>query len=101
VILSAALWTAVRDVGGQELVSNVLKRSAAEVARRYQSCITAPTVESRVHQMASLLRTRGQIVEVSRRVDGLIVLRSRTCPFVDVLDEARLTCRSSVLAMSA
>jgi len=95
-----AIWKAVRDIGGQELVRELVKRSAAEMARHYQSRITGQTAQDRVHQMATLLGEKGHIVEVGRGEHGLIVLRNRSCPFINMLDEDRFACRVGFLTMS-
>ena len=96
----AAMWKAARDIGGQELVCELVKRSAAEMVRHYQSRITAQTAEGRVHQMARLLQEKGHVAEVGRGEHGLIVLRNRSCPFIGMLEEDRFVCRVGILTMS-
>lgn len=99
-LLVPAIWKAIRDIGGRELVCEVIKYSAAEMVKHYQPRITGRTAEGRVLQMAKLLEEKGHIVEVECDEQGVIVLRNRSCPFISMLDKGRFVCRVGFLTIS-
>ncbi len=97
---TSAIWRAIREIGGQELVREIAEGSAVEMARHYLSRITSKMTEDRVLQMARVLQESGCIADIDHAAHGLLVLRNRSCPFISVLDEDRSICRVCSLMMT-
>jgi len=87
-----ALLSVMQERLGDEETLALLDQVSRRVAQQYQARIDAPSLEDRVRQLAQLLEDEGILVEVQRR-DGRLVLRQRTCPYVEMVDERRIACR--------
>ena len=74
--LLSGVWMAVRDVGGSQLVREVIEQIAAQIAEYYRPRIAGRTPEKRLLQVAVLLREEGEIVEVGGGHDGQFIFGS-------------------------
>jgi predicted ArsR family transcriptional regulator len=82
-----AMWQAIADVGGDELVETVLKRVSRAMAEHYKRRIRGTTPRKRLTEMMKLLSEEGSIVEVSEDEEGQLVLHRRSCPFFSMFEE--------------
>ncbi len=90
-LVVTAIWCAVEELGGSELVHKVLKRVGHILAEHYNRQITAEEPVGRLRQLAELLGKEGDLVEV-RKNNGRLVLHKRSCPFISMIDDNRTVC---------
>lgn len=95
-----AIWRAIRDLGGQELLRQVVARVTEIIADHYRPRITGQTPEERLRQVNDLLTEEGHLVEVYEDAEGHLVLRKRTCPFISMYEESRTVCDVDIDLMS-
>ncbi|MBN1909524.1 MAG: MarR family transcriptional regulator [Pirellulales bacterium] len=87
------LWRAIRSVGGQSLVEQVIDAAASELAETYARRITATAPEKRLAQMAELLTDEGLVVEVEAdQGKGSVVLRKRSCSLIGLFEDCQSVC---------
>ncbi|MCC6123717.1 MAG: MarR family transcriptional regulator [Pirellulales bacterium] len=86
-----AIWMAVEELGGDELMRKVLKMVGKTLAENYLPRITAKKPDERLRQMMKLLNAEGGLTEASM-VNGHMVLQKRSCPFLRMIDEKRSIC---------
>jgi DeoR family transcriptional regulator, suf operon transcriptional repressor len=86
-----AIWMAIEDLGGDELMRKVLKRVAKSLAEHYLPHITSKKPEERLRQMMKLLNEEGGLTEAVLE-NGHMVLHKRSCPFLRMVDEKRSIC---------
>ena len=87
-----ALLSVLQEQLGPEETLELLDQVSQRVAQQYRASIDADCLEERLRQLARLLEEEGILVEVTKR-DGRLVLRQRTCPYVEMVDERRIACR--------
>ena len=87
-----AVWRAIREVGGDELATKILKHVSQSIAEYYSSQIAAKKPEARLQQLIKLLEDEGGLIEAVQEDDGQLVLYKRSCPFVSMVDEHRSVC---------
>lgn len=87
-----AIWQAIRDLGGEPLLRQVVQRVTTIIADHYRPRITGQTPEERLRQVNDLLTEEGHLVEVYEDAEGHLVLRKRTCPFISMFEESRTVC---------
>ena len=87
-----AIWRAIREVGGEELLHKVLKRVSRVLAEHYNSKITAKKPQERLRQLIDLLTAEGGLIEAVEDDQGQLVLYKRSCPFISMVDEQRSVC---------
>lgn len=96
-----AIWQAVREVGGEELTREVLKRASLKMAEHYRQKITGQTPRERLKQMTELLcQEEGVLVEVTENQAGHLVLHKRSCPFISMYEETGAVCGIDVEMLS-
>jgi len=86
-----AIWQAVRDIGGEKLIRDVLKRVSRSLADHYNRQITATRPEDRLREMIRILSQEGGLVDGVEE-DGHLVMYKRSCPFISMVDEKRSIC---------
>jgi predicted ArsR family transcriptional regulator len=91
-LVAPAVWQAIRDVGGEELLRKVLKRVSRTLAGYYNEKITAKRAPERLRQFIGLLTAEGGLVDAVDDGDGRWVLRKRSCPFISMVDPERSVC---------
>jgi DeoR family transcriptional regulator, suf operon transcriptional repressor len=96
-----AIWRAIDHVGGRELTKKVLKRVAQSIVETYRSRVTGRTTRERFRQLTDLLREEGNLVEVCDSDKSHLVLRKRSCAFVNLFEESRTICNVDLDVMSA
>jgi DeoR family transcriptional regulator, suf operon transcriptional repressor len=96
-----AIWQAIHSVGGDELISKVLKRVSRTMAEHYNRQITAKKPHERLQQLMKLLMAEGGLIEAVEDADGQLVLHKRSCPFISMVDERRSVCYIDQEMMSA
>lgn len=87
-----AIWQAVAEEGGPELLSKVVGRVTRSMAQRYCERVTAATPEDRLRQVNDLLLEEGHLVEVFEDAEGRVTLRKRSCPFISMFESTRTVC---------
>ena len=87
-----AIWKAIGDLGGDELMQNVLQRVSRQLADYYNTKVTAKKPVERLRQMIGLLSEEGGLVEAVEGEEGQLVLCKRSCPFISLADEKRSIC---------
>jgi predicted ArsR family transcriptional regulator len=85
--LVPAIWQAVADLGGDELVRKIQRRTARTMAEHYRPRVRGHTPAERLKEMMRLLNEEGGIVEVQQGNDGRLVLYRRSCPFFSMFEE--------------
>jgi DeoR family transcriptional regulator, suf operon transcriptional repressor len=86
-----AIWKALDDLGGDDLLRKVLKIISKTLAEHYLAKITAKKPEERLRQLMKLLKAEGGLAEAAVE-RGNLVLRKRSCPFLRLIDEKRTIC---------
>jgi len=94
-----AIWQAIGDIGGAELMAKVLKKVSRTLADHYNSKITAKKPEDRLRQLMEILTEEGGILEMAEE-DGKTVLYKRSCPFISMIDENHAICSIDIDMMS-
>ena len=87
-----AIWKAIDELGGDELMQNVLQRVSRQLADYYNTKVTAKKPVERLRQMIGLLSEEGGLVEAVQGEEGQLVLCKRSCPFISLTDEKRSIC---------
>ncbi len=85
------IWQAIDEVGGPELLKKVLKRVGRLLSDHYSARITAMEPKERLQELVKLFEAEGALVELSRS-GGRLVIRRRSCPFINVSDDKRTVC---------
>jgi len=96
-----AIWKAIDQVGGRELTKKILRRVAQSIADLYRPRITGRTPRERFRQLTELLRDEGNLVEVCESDKTHVVLRKRSCGFIDLFEESRTICTVDLDVISA
>jgi len=86
-----AIWSAVGELGGRELLDKVIKKVSRDLADQYRQHITAKTPKERFKQLAKILSREGTLLETRDR-NGRVVLRKRSCSFFHLFEENRSIC---------
>lgn len=86
-----AIWRALREIGGPELVQKVVDRVSEQLSHHYLRRITAEKPEDRVRQFVEVLHEEGVLVDVQEE-NGKVYVRQRSCPFVFMYEENRTAC---------
>jgi DeoR family transcriptional regulator, suf operon transcriptional repressor len=100
-LVAPAIWRAIRDVGGDEMVKKVVKRVGRTLAEYYSGKITAKKPQERLRQLITLLTAEGGLVDAAESGKRQLVLRKRSCPFISMVDEHREVCRVDQEMLSA
>jgi predicted ArsR family transcriptional regulator len=95
-----ALWQAIREAGGDQLVKEILGRVSRILAEHYNRRIAATEPKARLRGLIDLLCQEGGLVEAIEE-DGQLVMYKRSCPFISMLDERRSVCAVDLEMMSA
>jgi DeoR family transcriptional regulator, suf operon transcriptional repressor len=96
-----ALWQAIRDIGGEELVKKVVKRAGRALAEHYNAKITAKKPQERLRQLMALLAAEGGLGDVAPDARRKLMLRKRSCPFISMVDPRRNVCHVDEEMLSA
>ncbi len=89
--LLASLMQAIENCGGPELRNGVFAQLTKILAGRYLPKLEGLPAHERLERLVQLLREEGAVVDLEL-VDGKLLLRERSCPFVGLVDEDRATC---------
>ena len=87
-----AIWSAMREVGGRELVEQVLSRVSRAMADHYKERINGRTPRQRFRELIEILREEGVLVEFDEDGRGHIVMHKRSCPFIGMYEETGVVC---------
>lgn len=87
-----AIWQALAEEGGPELVAKIRARVSRTVAEHYKQKITSQEPAQRLREFGELMEREGGMVEVSGNGHGL-VLRKLSCSFLCMFDQDRTICR--------
>ena len=96
-----AIWKAIDELGGRDLVRKVLRRVTQQMVEHYRPRISAKTPPERLRQMTQLLTEEGHLVEIAEDDAGTLVMRKRSCPFISMFEEMRAVCDVDLDLMSA
>lgn len=87
-----AIWQAVEEAGGEDLVEEVLRRVSHVLAEHYKPRVTGGTPEERLRQMCSILDDEGSLIELEEADDGQFSVVKRSCPFISMFEPGRAVC---------
>lgn len=93
------IWTAVREIGGDKLVRDVMKRVSKALADHYSKRVKATKPEERLRQLTQFLIEEGSLIDTVIEDDQLVIYK-RTCPFVSLVDDKRAVCSVDLDMMS-
>lgn len=96
-----AIWKAVIDIGGNQLLKKILKRVSLLLAEHYTAKITARDPKERLRQFIALLTSEGGVADVEESAAGRLVVHRRSCPFVSMVDSQRSVCQLDQELLSA
>jgi predicted ArsR family transcriptional regulator len=99
-VVVPALWQAIHDVGGEELVKKIVKRAGRALAEHYNSKITAKKPHERLRQLVALMTEEGGLVDGAPDGKRKGVLRKRSCPFISMVDPQRAICQVDLEMLS-
>jgi predicted ArsR family transcriptional regulator len=94
-----AIWQAILDIGGNDLLAKIRKKISRHLADHYSGSITPKRPEDRLRQLMRLLIKEGGILD-SQQENGSLVVYKRSCPFISMLDENRTICNIDLEMMS-
>ncbi len=86
-----SLIEAIEAHGGPELRRAVFHELGQVLARRYRKQLHALSPRDRLIQLSQLLERDGVLISVETD-GGKIILRERSCPFINMLDLDRTAC---------
>ncbi len=86
------LFSVLQQRLGREETQRLLECVSRQVAKQYRSRLQSQHLPEKVHELAQLLQEQGILVEVCTR-DGGLVLRQRTCPYAEMVEDRRLACQ--------
>ncbi len=95
-----AIWSALRDIGGEELVQDVLRRVSLVLAEHYKAKITTESPEDRLHELMRLMNEEGALVEINQ-VNDQLVMYKRSCGYFSMADARQSICFIDQEMMSA
>ncbi|HEY54444.1 MAG TPA: winged helix-turn-helix transcriptional regulator [Caldilineae bacterium] len=76
---------------GPEVVSRLLDRVGARLARQYEGQITGKALQERVHSLSQILDDKGIMSDISRDAD-VIFLHEYHCPYHELAEVHREIC---------
>lgn len=100
-LLVPAIWSTIREIGGEELVEKVIVRTSRSMADYYNKNITAEKPRDRLRQLIDLLSAEGRLVDVLEDDGGVFTLHKRNCPFISMADPHLYVCRVDEEMLSA
>jgi predicted ArsR family transcriptional regulator len=96
-----AIWKAIDELGGRDLVRKVLRRVTQQMVEHYRPRISGKSPPDRLRQMTQLLTEEGHLVEIAEDDEGTLVMRKRSCPFISMFEEMRAVCDVDLDLLSA
>ena len=95
-----AIWKAVEEIGGAELMKKVLRSVNRRLAAHYRTKITASDPKKRLEQFKTILEQEGGMVDLASQ-NGQITITKRTCAFISMFDDQRHVCAIDLELISA
>ncbi len=92
-LLVPAIWQAVSDLGGDDLIKKVINRVSRSLAEYYNGKITAKRPLDRLRQLIDLLSDEGRLIDVVEDSGGKLTLHKRSCPFISMVDPHLHVCQ--------
>ena len=92
-VVMPALWQAIFEVGGEELIRKVVRRLSRAMADYYNSQITAKKPRDRLRQLLTLFAAEGELADLVEEGKGRWTLHRLSCPFCGMADQRRNVCR--------
>jgi predicted ArsR family transcriptional regulator len=92
-LLVPAIWQAIDELAGSEMVKKIVKRVGRAMADHYGGKITAKRPQERLRQFVRLLEAEGAMVGVVEGDHGQLLLEKRSCSFLNMVDPRRNICR--------
>ena len=86
-----AVWQAIREIGGDKMMRDVLRRVSRYLADHYNRKLLGAKPEERLREMIDILNHEGGLVEALEE-DGHLVMYKRSCPFISMVDAERSIC---------
>jgi DeoR family transcriptional regulator, suf operon transcriptional repressor len=100
-VVVPAIWQAIREAGGDELVKKVVKRAGRTLAEHYNAKITAKKPQERLRQLIALMVAEGGLVDATPDTKRKVGLRKRSCAFISMFDPSRTICQVDLEMLSA
>ncbi len=98
-IIIPAIWSAVREAGGEALVRRVLDRVTEKLVEHYSRQIRATDPAERLRQLVDVLNKEGALIDVIEN-EGELLIHRRSCPFYNISDEDLAVCGVDIGLMS-
>ena len=92
-LLVPAIWQAVRDLGGDDLIKKVINRVSRSLAEYYSRKITAKKPRDRFRQLIDLFAKEGSLVDIVEDEGGKLTLHKRSCPFISMAGPHLYVCQ--------
>jgi len=96
-----AIWRAIRKLGGQKLIQQVINEVTQDLVTYYSEKITARQPEKRLRQLLDLWRQEGSVLDIISERDGRILFQKRSCPFLSMYEAAGDICYVDLELISA
>ena len=99
-LLVPAIWKAIEEVGGSQLMQKVRHSVGRSLAAHYRARITASDPKKRLEQFAALLEEEGGMIDLVTQ-NGYVTITKRSCAFISMFDDQRHVCAIDLDLISA
>jgi DeoR family transcriptional regulator, suf operon transcriptional repressor len=96
-----AIWKAIDEIGGHDLIGQVLRRVTGQMVEHYRPLVSGQTPRDRLRHLTQLLTDEGHLVELVEDGHGVLTMHKRSCPFISMFEEMRTVCDVDLEVMSA
>lgn len=100
-LLVPAIWQAVLDLGGDDMIQKVIDQVGRSLAEFYNSKITAEQPRDRLRQLIDLLADEGSLIDIVEDGSGKLTLHKRSCPFISMAGPHLFVCQVDQEMLSA
>lgn len=90
-LVAPAIWKAVEEAGGSELVDRVRGQVVEDLTEHYRGRVSGKTPTDRFRRLGDALREEGGLIEIAEN-NGHMRMYKRSCPFVAIADDRRCIC---------
>ena len=90
-ILVPAIQQAIVEIGGNELLVQIIHRAGRVISDNYMKRISADDPVERLRQLSELMQEDGIQVEMNEK-DGVVTFCKRSCPFISMYNGTDFVC---------
>jgi DeoR family transcriptional regulator, suf operon transcriptional repressor len=95
-----AIWKAIDQVGGRDLTRKILKRVIQTLVEKYRPRIKGRTPRERLREFGEILADEGHLVELCEPEKSRLILRKRSCGFIQMFEQSRNICTVDIDVIS-